>query len=106
MAKKIYKIKFDDKEQTEIFTKWFNEFLRDDYGKILKEKKKSVVVAAKDKDEVRDMIVRVERIDSHYGYGYCLGTEDEDYFIKKVADSKEEYKEENSKELAEDEYER
>lgn len=39
------------------------------------------------------MIVNIEKFDSRYGDGYCFGREDEDYFIKKVADSKEEYKE-------------
>jgi len=61
--------------------------------KILKEKKKSVIIAAKDKNAVRDMIVNAERLGSHYGSGYFFGLEDEDYFIKKVADSKEEYEE-------------
>jgi hypothetical protein len=89
MSKKIYKIKFVDKEQTEKFVKNLESFTDE---KILKEKKKSVIVAAKDKDAVRDMIVNAERLDSHYGSGYCFGEEDEDYFIKKVADSKEEYK--------------
>ena len=89
MSKKIYKIKFVDKEQTEKFVKNLESFTDE---RILKEKKKSVIVAAKDKDAVRDMIVKAERFDSYYGNGYCFGEEDEDYFIKKVADSKEEYK--------------
>lgn len=89
MPKKIYKIKFVDKEQTEKFVKNLESFTDE---RILKEKKKSVIVAAKGKDAVRDMIVKAERLDSHYGSGYCFGEEDEDYFIKKVADSKEEYK--------------
>ncbi len=102
MSKKIYKIKFVDKEQTEKFVKNLKSFTDE---KILKEKKKSVIVSAKDKDAVRNMIANVERLDSHYGSGYCFGEEDEDYFIKKVAEEIKKEKKEHDVVEEEEEYE-
>ncbi len=86
---KVYKLKFLGAEPKEAK----KEFVKYNDGKdfLLDDKKKSVVIKAHDKDEVREMIARTERESSYCDYGYCFGVEDEDFSIKKVADDEEDY---------------
>ena len=86
---KVYKLKFLGGEPKEAK----KEFVKYNEGKdfLLDDKKKSVVIKAHDKDEVREMIARTERESSYCDYGYCFGVEDEDFSFKKVADDEEDY---------------
>ena len=81
MAKKTFKIKFATKKDKEIFVK-ATSFENED--QILdNSKKKSVKVAAENKDSVRMMIERAEHGSYHLGDGYCFGEKGEDYTIEK-----------------------
>lgn len=85
---KVYKIKFQDKESKKAFSDYnrHNRAVIDDFSK-----KKSVIVRAADKDEVREMLAEAERGSYHRGDGYCFGTENEDYKIKNLADNEEDF---------------
>ncbi len=79
---KLYKIKFEG-EQPKKARKEFEDYnYFDDY--FIDSKKKSVIVKAKNKDKVRDIIETTERKTA-----YCFGSENEDYFIKKLKDKDE-----------------
>ena len=92
---KTYKVKFTDKKDKEIFSSIYDDIIGNNssVGKVydIKGKNKSVIIEAKHKDDVRNIICDVERRSYHIyddiigDYdGYCFGEENEDYFIKKV----------------------
>lgn len=79
---KLYKIKFVGEGSKESRREFDDHNHFEDY--LIDTKKKSVIVKAKNKDKVRDIIEITERRTA-----YCFGLENEDYFIKKLKSNEE-----------------
>lgn len=88
MAKKVYEVKFQKKKQAETLADYVPGH------NYLGKEKKSVIVKAKNKDKVRDMIDRAADECLYFEDDRYIGEEGEEFTIKKIADSVEEYEEE------------
>ena len=76
---KVYKVKFEKAKAKDEFCKHY----RNAAAEVEDFKKKSVLVKAKDKDDVRRIIKETCRATMYYD-DYNLGAEGDSYFIKKA----------------------